>query len=125
MNQVIQMGRLTKDPDVRETTAGIVARFSIAVDRRYKKDTTDFFTFAAFGKTAEFIRDYLRQGTKILVSGRVENDNYTDRDGRKVYGFRFVAESVEFCESKKTTERGPEGFIDIPDDVDDDNLPFN
>lgn len=125
MNTLIQMGRLTKDPESRETNAGTVTRFSIAVDRRYKKDTSDFFSYTAFGKTAEFARDYLRKGTKVVISGRVENNNYTDKDGRKVYGFQFVAEEIEFAESKKAAEQQDSGFVTVPDDVDDENLPFN
>lgn len=125
MNTLIQMGRLTKDPESRETSAGTVTRFSVAVDRRYKKDTSDFFSYTAFGKTAEFARDYLRKGTKVLISGRVENNNYTDKDGRKVYGFQFVAEEIEFAESKKAAEQQDSGFVTVPDDVDDENLPFN
>lgn len=125
MNTLIQMGRLTKDPESRETNAGTVTRFSVAVDRRYKKDTSDFFNYTTFGKTAEFARDYLRKGTKVLISGRVENNNYTDKDGRKVYGFQFVAEEIEFAESKKAAEQQDSGFVTVPDDVDDENLPFN
>ena len=125
MNTLIQMGRLTKDPESRDTNAGTITRFSIAVDRRYKKDTSDFFSYTAFGKTAEFARDYLRKGTKVLISGRVENNNYTDKDGRKIYGFQFVAEEIEFAESKKAAEQQDSGFVTVPDDVDDENLPFN
>lgn len=125
MNTLIQMGRLTKDPESREINAGTITRFSVAVDRRYKKDTSDFFSYTAFGKTAEFARDYLRKGTKVLISGRVENNNYTDKDGRNVYGFQFVAEEIEFAESKKAAEQQDSGFVTVPDDVDDENLPFN
>ena len=146
MNKVILMGRLTRDPEVRYSgsTNMAVARFSIAVDRRFKREgdpEADFFNCTAFGKQGEFVEKYLRKGTKILMEGEVRNDNYTDKDGRKVYGFNFVANSIEFAESKKAAESSggyvpsgemaplPSGdvgddFMNIPDISGDDKVPF-
>lgn len=146
MNKVLFMGRLTRDPEVRYSqgaNASAVARFSIAVDRRFKREgepDADFFNCTAFGKTAEFVEKYLKQGTKIVLSGRVENDNYTNKDGQKVYGTRILVEEIEFAESKNTAggnaggqnageNTAPqattaEGFMNIPDGVDEE-LPFN
>ena len=92
MNKVILMGRLTRDPEVRysQTDSNMaIARFSLAVDRRFKKQgdtvTADFFNCTAFGKQGEFVEKYLKQGTKIVVIGRIQNDNYTNKEGQKVY----------------------------------------
>lgn len=136
MNKVILIGRLTRDPEVRysqgaNTTA--IARYSLAVDRRIKRDgepDADFFNCVAFGKAAEFAEKYLKQGNKIAIVGRVENDNYTNKDGQKVYGTRIVIEEQEFAESKATGTKEPEarkdgnGFMNIPDGIDEE-LPFN
>lgn len=153
MNKVILMGRLTRDPDVRYSQTGsqplAVARFSIAVDRRFKRQndevTTDFFNCTAFGKQGEFVEKYLHQGTKVVVSGRIQNDNYTNREGQKVYSVQIITEDIEFAESKAAASANynggqqasfdqpmsrPEpssaindGFMNIPDGVDDE-LPF-
>ena len=116
MNKWIVMGRVTKDieeSDVRYVggdNATCIANFNIAVDKRFKKKddpdapTADFFRFTAIGKLGEFVSKYLHKGTKILVEGRVENNNYTNKDGQKVYGFQFIAENIEFAESKKAAE---------------------
>lgn len=137
MNKIILMGRLTKDPDIRYTqgqNSTEVASFSIAVDRRYKREgepDADFFSCTAFGKTAEFCEKYTKKGTKVILEGRLQNDNYTDRNGNKVYSVRVCVEAIEFAESKKSESQGgspaPEttsdGFMNIPDgDLDD--LPF-
>ena len=140
MNKAIFMARLVRDPEIRYSqgaNATAVARFSIAVDRRFKREgepDADFFNCTAFGKTAEFVEKYLKQGTKIVLSGRVENDNYTNKDGQKVYGTRILVEECEFAESKansSTAEQKPqntannevkEGFMEIPAD---EELPFN
>lgn len=105
MNKVIFMGRLTKDPELRYTqnTNMAVAAFSIAVDRRDKDKTTDFFNCTAFGKMAEFTEKYLKKGTKILLTGRVQNDTYTNKQGQKITATKIVAEEIEFAESKKET----------------------
>ena len=88
MNRVIFSGRLCRDPEVRQSQTTTIARFSLAVDRRFKKDgdpDADFFNCTCFGKTAESVDRFLKQGTKVMVTGRVENDNYTDKNGQKVY----------------------------------------
>jgi single-strand DNA-binding protein len=109
MNKVILMGRLTRDPEVRYSqgaNATAVCRYTIAVDRRFKREgepDADFFNCTVFGKGAEFAEKYLKQGTKIVVSGRVENDNYTNKDGQKVYGTRILVEEQEFAESKNAS----------------------
>lgn len=113
MNSLIFMGRLTAEPEVRYTTgenATCIANFNLAVDKKYKKKndpdapTADFFRITAMGRLGEFAEKYLHKGTKIVMSGRVENNNYVNKDGVKVYGFQFIAESIEFAESKKAAE---------------------
>lgn len=137
MNKVILMGRLTKDPDVRYNTNGdkqmCIARFSLAVDRRGKDAATDFITCVAFGKTAEFLEKYVKKGTKLVTSGRIQTGSYTNQKGDKVYTTDVVVEECEFAESKAsqgnsqtppTRESDPsDGFMNIPDD--DGGLPFN
>ena len=105
MNKFIVMGRLTKDPEVRYGGANniCIARFSLAVDRRFKRDgepTADFFNMTALGKQGEFVEKYLHKGTKIVCDCEVRNNNYTNKEGQKVYGFEFVTNSIEFAESK-------------------------
>lgn len=144
MNKVILMGRLTRDPEVRYTDGGTtVARFSLAVDRRFKREggpEADFFNCTSFGKQAEFIEKYLRKGTKITLTGRIENNNYTNKDGEKVYSVQIMVEELEFAESKSASDQHrsenkgvcrqepvPEigdGFMNIPDGIDDEELPF-
>ena len=131
MNKVIFLGRLGKDPEVRYgSNDHVVATFSLAVDRKYKRDnepTVDFFNLVAFGKTAEFCEKYLRQGTKVLVTGRVQNDNYTNKDGQKVYSTQVYVDEIEFAESKASgTQAKPQNndFINV-DDSDLEELPFN
>ncbi len=141
MNKVILMGHLTRNPDFRGDMA--VARYSIAVDRRRKKDgdaEADFFNLVSFGKQAEFVNNYLHKGSKVAVEGELRNNNYTNRNGEKVYGMDVVVSSVEYAESKAAGERGSgdysgrrqsgngyqtagqdDGFMDVPDDGD---LPF-
>lgn len=107
MNQVILMGRLTKDPDDRTS----VVRYTLAVDRRYKKDgeaAADFIQCKAFGKTGEFAAKYFRKGTKVIITGRIETGSYTDKDGNKVFTTDVIAENQEFCESKKQEEKTEE-----------------
>ena len=111
MNQVIFMGRLCADPEIRYTygeNATCVANFRIAVDKRFKNKnsdaTADFFRITAFGKLGEFAEKYLHQGTKIVMTGRIENNNYTDANGNKVFSDQIIAENIEFAESKKAAE---------------------
>ena len=132
MNKVILVGRLTKDPDVRYTQGQnptAVARFTLAVDRRFKTEggqTADFPSCVAFGKTAEFIEKYFHKGMKIAVDGRIQTGDYTDKDGVKHYTTDVVAEAVEFAESKKADNNPPaqnNDFVNIPEGIDAE-LPF-
>ena len=144
MNKVILMGRLTRDPEVRysqgeKSTA--VARFTLAVDRRFKREgeqNADFIGCISFGKSAEFAEKYFRQGTKVLISGRIQTGSYANKDGNKVYTTDVVVEEQEFAESKNSsggnsaagntaqqhTNSSSDGFMNIPDGIDEE-LPFN
>ena len=105
MNKVILVGRLTRDPETRQAGETTVTRFSLAVDRRFKSDgqpSADFPSCVAFGKTAEFINKYFKQGMKIALEGRIQTGSYTNKDGNKVYTTDVIAEAVEFAESKKS-----------------------
>ena len=135
MNSVQLLGRLTRDPDVRYTDGGsTIARFSLAVDRRFKQEggeTADFINCIAFGKTAEFIEKYIFKGTKIALNGRIQTGSYANKDGVKVYTTDVVVENVEFAESKNsnagnsTPAPAPNGdFMSVPDSIDEE-LPFN
>ena len=149
MNKVILMGRLTRDPEVRYSqgeNATAVARYSLAVDRRFRRDgepTADFINCVAFGRAAEFAERYLRQGTKIAITGRIQTGSYTNRDGVKVYTTDIVVEEQEFAESKAASgaaapsnnnyQASPvpspsadigDGFMNIPDGIDEE-LPFS
>ena len=140
MNKVILMGRLTRDPEVRYTqgdNAMAIARYSLAVDRRFKRDgepDADFINCVAFGKAGEFAEKYLKKGTKIAVVGRIQTGSYTNKDGQKVYTTDVVVEEQEFAESKgngstegNQTAKAPtssDGFMNIPDGIDEE-LPFN
>lgn len=143
MNKVILMGRLTRDPEVRYTQGEepmAIARFTLAVDRRGKRDgetSADFPSCVCFRRTAEFIEKYAHQGTKLVVVGRIQTGSYTNRDGQKVYTTDVVVEEAEFAESKAAagqrensrSEQKPEpqvdanGFMNIPDGIDEE-LPF-
>ena len=138
MNSVQLVGRFTRDPDVRYTDGGLsIARFSLAVDRRYKKDgerTADFINCVSFGKTAEFIEKYFQKGMRIGVNGRIQTGSYTNKDGVKVYTTDVVVENCEFVESKTSSRDaadgsdpgghpGDDGFMNIPDGIDEE-LPF-
>ena len=139
MNKVILMGRLTRDPEVRYTqgdNAMAIARYSLAVDRRFKRDgepDADFINCVAFGKAGEFAEKYLKKGTKIAVVGRIQTGSYTNKDGQKVYTTDVVVEEQEFAESKNSgssdnNQSAPENkntdFMNIPDGIDEE-LPFN
>lgn len=139
MNRVILIGRLTRDPDVRNNTQdNIFARYTLAVYRRYKKDgeqSADFINCVAFGKGAEFAEKYLHQGTKIAVEGRIQTGSYTNRDGNKVYTTDVIVDNQEFAESKAdrtgttqatgATQYTDDDFMSIPDGITDDELPFH
>ena len=147
MNKVMLIGRLVRDPDVKTSQSGVVvARYTLAVDRRFKKDgeqTADFIGCIAFGKTAEFAGKYFTKGIKIAVVGRIQTGSYENKDGQKVYTTDVVVEENEFTESKKSASEnvsqsggtsaaattpadatGPDGFMNIPDDIDEE-LPFD
>ena len=139
MNKVILMGRLCADPEVRYSqnqNQTAVARYRLAVDRRFKREgeqTADFISCVAFGKAAEFAEKYLRQGTKIAITGRIQTGSYTNREGQKVYTTDVVVEEQEFAESKgaRGNSEGsapqatdPDGFMSLPDGIDEE-LPFN
>lgn len=109
MNKVILIGRLTRDPEIRAAGTTTVARFSIAVERRFKREgdpEADFFNCTAFGKQAEFVERYLRRGIKMVVVGRIQNDNYTNKDGQKVYSVQVMVDELEFAESKNAQSGG-------------------
>nr|DAI56647.1 MAG TPA: Single strand binding protein [Caudoviricetes sp.] len=141
MNKVILIGRFTRDPEIRYTQSGICsANFSIAIDRKYKQEgqpDADFPRVVAWGKTAEFIEKYFRQGMKIVIEGRIQTGKYTNKEGQTVYTTDVVAESVEFAESKSSGSSSEgnqssnkpkvddDGWMDIPDGFEsDDGLPF-
>lgn len=139
MNTVILMGRLCADPEVRYSqnqNQTAVARYRLAVDRRFKREgeqTADFISCVAFGKAAEFAEKYLRQGTKIAITGRIQTGSYTNREGQKVYTTDVVVEEQEFAESKGASGNiegsapqatDPDGFMSLPDGIDEE-LPFN
>ncbi len=151
MNKVILMGRLTRDPEVRYSqgeNSTAIARYTLAVDRRFRRNndgeqTADFIGCVAFGKSAEFAERYFRQGLKIIVTGRIQTGSYTNKDGQKVYTTDVVVEDQEFAESKAVSDANAggfrqaapapapapvsdagDGFMNIPDGIDEE-LPFN
>ena len=146
MNRVILMGRLTRDPEVRYTSGEnsmAVARYTLAIDRAIRKQgeqSADFINCVAFSKAAEFAEKYFRQGMRVLVSGRLQTGNYTNKDGHKVYTTEVIIDTQEFADSKGASEgassyqastrpsptsASTDGFMNIPDGVDDEGLPFN
>ena len=149
MNKVILMGRLTREPDVRYSQNAdgsmAVARYTLAVDRRRGRNSdneqsADFISCVAFGRSGEFAEKYLHQGTKIVVTGRIQTGSYTNKDGQRVYTTDVVVEDQEFAESKasaasseaaytpsRSNPAAPagDGFMNIPDGVEDEGLPFN
>lgn len=141
MNKVTLIGRLTKDPDVRYSqgeNATAIARYTIAVNRRFKRDNepeADFINCVAFGKQGEFAEKYLSKGMKIAVVGRIQTGSY-EKDGVKHYTTDIVVEEHEFCESKgsgsgsassaaSAPQVDQDGFMNIPDGINVDDLPFN
>lgn len=130
MNKVELIGRLTKDADVRNTQNQngenlVIARYTLAIDRRGKDAGADFISCVAFGKNAEFAEKYLHQGMKIAVSGRIQTGNYTNKDGQKVYTTDVVVEEQEFCESKASDQPKEQnnGFVKVPEGIEND-LPW-
>lgn len=139
MNKVIFIGNLTKDPELKYSQGEnsiAIARFTMAVNRRFHRegeDTADFFNCTAFGKQAEFVEKYFHKGSRMLLSGRIQNNNYTNNNGEKVYSVQIVAEEIEFGERKNSDGNSPvtqtpatedDGFMNIPDGIED-GLPFN
>ena len=145
MNKVILMGRLTRDPEIRYSQGNdqmAIARYTLAVDRRFNRNgdqTADFINCVAFGRSAEFAEKYLKQGTKIVATGRIQTGSYTNKDGNKVYTTDVVVEECEFAESKNAagdnsgftpsdrpspSSAAGDGFMNIPDGIDEE-LPFN
>ncbi len=142
MNKVMLMGRLTNDPEVRysqEENAAAVARFTLAVNRR--DGNADFIQIVAFGKLAETIEKYLSKGRRVLIAGRIQTGSYTNRDGQKVYTVDVIADEMEFADGKKADNAAnpvptpahtdndipaaTPGFMNIPDGIDEEMLPFN
>jgi len=127
VNKVIMMGRLTADPEVRYgQNDSAIARFSVAVDRRFKREgqpDADFFNCTAFGKTAEFAEKYLTKGTKVVFSGSLQNNNYTDRNGVKRYDVQIMLDEIEFAESKKDANQVPKAKVSSDGFMNLDNLP--
>ena len=130
MNIVCISGRLTKDPNITQTTGAepmTIARFTLAVDRRFKKDEADFISCVAFKKTAEFCEQYIKKGTKVMVTGHWQTGSYTStKTGEKVYTNDCIIESMEFAESKKSETDAPNenDFLNIPAELIE-TLPFN
>lgn len=142
MNKVILMGRLTRNPDVRYTEQNnsqekiCIARYSLAVDRRVKNEgqqSADFISCVAFGRAGEFAERFLKKGTKVIVTGRLQTGSYTNRDGQRVYTTDVVLEEQEFAESKKAAGENQQeppagsvgdGFMNIPEGIDEE-LPFH
>lgn len=155
MNRVILMGRLTRDPEVRYSQGErsmAIARYTLAVDRRGRRSqdgseqTADFINIVAFDRAGEFAEKYFRQGMRVLVSGRIQTGSYTNKDGQRVYTTDIIVDDQEFADSKgaaagggqdhggygyqQTSRPAPtsaigDGFMNIPDGVEDEGLPFN
>ena len=151
MNKVILMGRLTRDPEVRYSqgeNSTAIARYTLAVDRRFRRNndgeqSADFIGCVAFGRSAEFAEKYFRQGLKVIVTGRIQTGSYTNKEGQKVYTTEVILDDQEFADSKgAASEMGGyaqaapsqrpaptsaigDGFMNIPDGVEDEGLPFN
>ena len=139
MNKVVLVGRLTRDPEVRYSqgdNATVVGRYTLAVERRYKKDgepTADFIPCVVFGRSAEFTEKYFRQGIRVSISGHIQTGSYTNKDGVKVYTTVVIVEEQEFAESKSESKNtsnpveessADDGFMNLTDEYDDE-LPFH
>ncbi|MGN0372630.1 MAG: single-stranded DNA-binding protein [Enterocloster sp.] len=154
MNRVILMGRLTRDPEVRYSQGErsmAIARYTLAVDRRGRRNqdggdqqqTADFINCVAFDRAGEFAERYFRQGMRVLVSGRLQTGSYVNKDGQRVYTTEVILDDQEFADSKGQAsdmsgygQSAPaqrpapasaigDGFMNIPDGVEDEGLPFN
>ena len=142
MNRVNLMGRLTRDPEVRYTQGNepmAVARYTLAVDRRVRRQdgneqTADFINIVAFRKAGEFAEKYFRQGMRVLVAGRIQTGSYTNKDGQRIYTTDVIVDEQEFADAKRdgadpshygASSPIGDGFMNIPDGVEDEGLPFN
>ena len=142
MNRVILMGRLTRDPEVRYTQGNepiAVARYTLAVDRRVRRQdgneqTADFINIVAFRKAGEFAEKYFRHGMRVLVAGRIQTGSYTNKDGQRIYTTDVIVDEQEFADAKRdgadpshygASSPIGDGFMNIPDGVEDEGLPFN
>lgn len=144
MNCVQLVGRLTRDPEIRYSDSGSsVGRFTVAIDRRFKQGEADFVSCVAFGKSAEFLEKYFRKGQRIGLVGRIQTGSYQNQEGKTVYTTDVIADNLEFVDSKQASDSQnqgsryqpqsrpapssaiPDGFMNIPDGVDDEGLPFN
>lgn len=147
MNKAIIMGRLVRDADIKWSQGEeqlCIARFTLAVDRRFKRNndekTADFISCIAFGRIAEFMEKFGHKGVKFVTEGRIQTGSYVNRDGQKVYTTDIVVEQIEFAESKNSSlqnsmvqqdqdqkrslKEDQNGFMMIPEGIDDE-LPFN
>lgn len=143
MNRVILMGRLTRNPEVRwsrRERAIAIARYTLAVDRRSRRNqdgrseqTADFINCVAFDRAGEFAEKYFKQGQRILISGRIQTGSYVNKDGQKVYTTEVIVEEQEFADSRgrsAPTEESAQGtdigdgFMSIPEGIEDEGLPF-
>ena len=139
MNKVIEIGRLVREPEIRYSqgaSSTCIARYTLAVDRKFKQEgqpAADFINCIAFGKLGEFAEKYLHKGVKIAVTGRIQTGSYTNKGGQKVYTTDVVVEEQEFCESKSSNQpqgndrpqASSDGFMLIPDNLEDEGLPFS
>lgn len=126
MNKVALIGRLTRDPDVRYSQGGepiAIARFTLAVNRRTKNRDADFISCVAFGKNGEFVEKYFHKGMKVAVIGRIQTGSYDSKDGHKVYTTDVICEELDFCESKQKQNADADGFMNIPDEIEEE-MPF-
>lgn len=130
MNKIILLGNMTREPKTtrkknEDGNEVVITKFDLAVNRKIKREgdaDTDFFHCTSFGKQAEFVEKYFHSGSRVLVVGRVQNNNYTTKEGNKVYGFSIITEEVEFAQKKSAAKvvEDADGFSSVPDE----NLPF-
>ncbi len=127
MNKILLLGNFTRNPETSrkqkaDGTETVITKFDLAVNRRQKRDgdpDADFFHCTCFGRQAEFVEKHFKSGTRALIVGRVQNNNYTNKDGNKVYGFNVILEEIEFAQ-KKSSERNnqnDEGFQPATDET--------
>ena len=124
MNKWLGTGRLTKDVEIKTNGDSILAKFTLAVDRKFKKDEADFINCVAFGKTASFMEQFTHKGMKLEIEGRIQTGSYENKEGKKVYTTDIICDSVEFAESKKAGEKTAEKPNDDFVDIDEKELPF-